>query len=47
MIMTYLNPSKKKQLKKNREVSVQDPSRLLAEFFSGVVIRPEEEYIYE
>ena len=47
MIMTNLYPSKKKLSKKNREVSVQDPSRLLAEFFSGVVIRPEEEYIYE
>ena len=32
--MTYLNPIKKKLTKENRKVSVQDPSKLLAEFFS-------------
>ena len=39
MRMTNLKPIKKKLSKKNRKVSVQDPSKLLAEFFSGVVIR--------
>ena len=45
--MTYLNPIKKKLSKKNRKVSIQDPLKLLAEFFSGVVIKLDEEYIYE
>ena len=44
--MTNLNPYKE-TTKKNRKVSVQDPSKLLADFFSGVVIRTDEEYIYE
>ena len=45
--MTNLNPIKKKLSKKNRKVSAQDPSKLLADFFSGIVIRLDEEYIYE
>ena len=45
--MTNLNPIKKKLAKENRKVSVQDPSKLLAEFFSGVVIKLDEEYIYD
>ena len=45
--MTNLNPIKKKLSKEIRIVSVQDPSKLLAEFFSGVVIKLDEEYIYE
>ena len=45
--MTYLNPIKKKLVKENRKVSVQDPSKLLAEFFGGVVIKLDEEYIYD
>ena len=43
MIMTNLNPLKKKLSKK---VPVKEPSKLLAEFFSGVVIRSDEDYIY-
>ena len=45
--MTYLNPIKKKLAKENRKVSVKDPSNLLAEFFCGVVIKLDEEYIYD
>ena len=45
--MTYLNPIKKKLANENRKVSVQDPSKLLAEFFGGVVIKLDEEYIYD
>ena len=45
--MTNLNPIKKKLAKENRKVSVQDPSKLLAEFFNGVVIKLDEEYIYD
>ena len=45
--MTNLNPIKKKLAKENRKVSVQDPSKLLAEFFNGVVIKLDEEYAYD
>ena len=45
--MTNLNPIKKKLSKENRKVSVQDPSKLLAEFFYGVVIKLDEEYAYD
>ena len=45
--MTYLNPIKKKLAKENRKVSIQDPSKLLAEFFNGVVIRLDQEYAYD
>ena len=41
--MTNLNPIKNKLSKESRKVSVQDPSKLLAEFFSGVIIKLDEE----
>ena len=47
MSMTNPNPIKKKLSKKNRKVSVQDSSKLLAEFFNGVVIELDEEYEYD
>ena len=43
--MTNLNLIKKKLTKENRKASVQDPSKLLAEFFSGVVIKLDEEHL--
>ena len=45
--MTNLNPIKKKLSKESRKVSVQDPLKLLAEFFSGVVIKLDAEYLYD
>ena len=45
--MNNLNPIKKKLSKLDRKVSVQDPSKLLAEFFNGVVIELDEEYEYD
>ena len=45
--MTYLNPIKKTLSKEDRKVSIQDPSKLLAEFFNGVVIKLDEEYVYD
>ena len=42
-----LNSTKKKVSKEDRKISVQDPSKLLAEFFNGVVIKLDEEYAYE
>ena len=44
--MTNLNPIKKKLSKVDRKISMQDPSKLLAEFFNGVVIELDEEYKY-
>ena len=43
--MTNLKLIKKKLSKKNRKISVLDASKLLAKFFSGEVIRFDEEYI--
>ena len=45
--MTNLNPIKNKIAKDNRKISVQDSSKLLAEFFNGVVIELDEEYSYD
>jgi len=45
--MTNLNPIKKKLSKADRKISIQDPSKLLAEFFNGVVIKLDEEYKYD
>ena len=40
--MNNLNPFNKKQSKEDRKVSVQDPPKILAEFFNGVVIKLNE-----
>ena len=45
--MKNLNLIKKKLSKEDRKISVQDPSKLLAEFFYGVVIKLDEAYVYE
>ena len=45
--MTNLNPIKKKLSKVDRKVSGQEPLKLLAEFFNGVVIELDEEYEYD
>ena len=45
--MKNLNSIKKKISKKVFKVSVNDPSKLLAEFFNGVVIKTVKEYTYE
>ena len=45
--MTNLNLIKKKLSKGDSKISAQDPSKLLAEFFNGVVIQIDEEYSYE
>ena len=41
--MTNLNPIKKKVAKEDRKVSVQDSSKLLADFFNGEVIKLDQE----
>ena len=45
--MKNLNLIKKKLSKEDRKISVQDPSKLLADFFNGVVIKLDEAYIYD
>ena len=45
--MTNLNPIKKKLATESRKVSVQDSSKLLAEFFNGTVIDLDEKYEYD
>tara|TARA_Y100000816_G_C25796939_1_gene417480 strand:+ start:126 stop:251 length:126 start_codon:yes stop_codon:yes gene_type:complete len=41
--MTNLNPIKKKLSKKSKKIFSQEPSKLLAEFFNGIVIELDEE----
>jgi len=45
--MTNLNPIKKKLSKEDIKITIQDPSKLLADFFNGVVIQLDEEYKYD
>ena len=45
--MKNLNLIKKKLSKEERRISVQDPSKLLAEFFNGAVIKIDEAYAYD
>ena len=45
--MTNLNPIKKKLAKEDRKISVQDPSKLLAEFFNVVLIKIDEAYAFD
>ena len=45
--MKNLNPIKKKLSEEDRKISVKDPSKLLAEFFNGVVIKIDKAYAYD
>ena len=45
--MKNLNLIKKKLSKEDREISVLDPSKLLTEFFNGVVIKIDKAYAYD
>ena len=45
--MTNLNPIKKKLSKVDKKISIQNSSKLLAEFFNGVVIELDEKYSYD
>ncbi len=45
--MKNLNLIKKKLSKKDEKKSVQDPSKLLAEFFNGFAIKLNEAYVYD
>ncbi len=45
--MKNLNKIKKKLSKEDKKISVQDPSKLIAKFFNGVVIKLDEAYAYD
>ena len=45
--MKKLNPINKKLSKEDRRISIKDPSKLLAEFFNGVVIDLEEDCTHD
>ena len=45
--MKNLNLIKKILSKECNKITVQDPSKLLAEFFNGVVIKIDEAYAYD
>jgi len=45
--MKISNPICKKLSKQKRRITIKDSSKLLAEFFNGVVIDLDEEYKYE
>ena len=45
--MRNLNLIKKKLSKEDRKIPVQDPSKLLAEYFNGVVIKLDEVYVHD
>ena len=45
--MKNLNPIKNKLSEEDGKISVIDPSKLLAEFFNGIVIELDKEYVYD
>ena len=45
--MKNLNLIKKKLSKEDWKISVQDTSKLLADFFNGVVIKLDEVYVHD
>ena len=45
--MRNINPIEKKVSKEKRIISLTEPTKLLADFFNGMVIEVEEEYINE
>ena len=45
--MQNINPIEKRICKEKRKISLIEPSKLLAEFFNGVIIEVSEEYVNE
>ena len=45
--MKKLNSIKKKTSEEDRKVSVNYPSKLLVEFFDGLIIKVSKGYVYE
>ena len=47
IIMKSIKQLEKKISKENRRISLNEPSRILADFFNGIIIEIEEDYVYE
>ena len=45
--MKNLNLIKKKLFNEDRKISFHDPTKLLAKFFNGVVIKLDSGYVYD
>ena len=45
--MKNINPIEKKISKEKRVISLIEPTKLLADFFNGLVVEVEEEYVNE
>ena len=45
--MQNIKPIEKNFFKKKKGISLIETSRLLADFFNGVVVEVEEEYVHE
>ena len=45
--MRNINPIEKKVSKEKRIISLTEPTKLLADFFNGVVVEVQEEYVHE
>jgi len=45
--MKSIKQLEKKISKENRRISLNEPSRILADFFNGIIIEIEEDYVYE
>ena len=42
-----INPIEKSFFKEKKRISLIETSRLLADFFNGVIVEVEEEYVHE
>jgi len=45
--MENINPIEKKISREKRKISLIEPTKLLADFFNGLVVEVEEEYVNE
>tara|TARA_Y100000589_G_scaffold167257_1_gene159184 strand:+ start:707 stop:847 length:141 start_codon:yes stop_codon:yes gene_type:complete len=45
--MQNINPIKKKISKKDQKFSIEDPSKLLSEYFNGVIIDLDKQYKHD
>ena len=45
--MQNINPIEKIFFKEKKRISLIETSRLLADFFNGVIVEVEEEYVHE
>ena len=46
-MQNVINPIEKSFFKEKKRISLIETSRLLADFFNGVIIEVEEEYVHE